>query len=520
MVTTPQSVKAVSGAQPSTAGADEVTRRIFGRGSGYLIVWVLQFAGSVIVTPILTRVLNPRAFGQTVLALTLFQVIVGIAGLSLQSGIQRLYVEDKGEERARGVLFMAIVLTCAVGIAIFLTGDLWARFFGFSGDTELVRLTVLWAAIGAIATNCLGLLRSQDRLAPFAAISLLQSVVAQAIAIGAVLIVGRNAVVYLTGLLTGQIIAAAIAIVVVRPSPKRALDVGTNLSTLAFSLPLIPSVLGAFVLNAGDRIVVKHYLGLVQVGRYQIAYNVGCFGILMLGVVNQSVAPMFFAIKEDALRWEVLARMRDHVLELIFPFVAAVCIASPIVLRIWAPPSYRPNSLVAITCVVVISTIPYAMYVASIRILLWHRKTGLVAWSSGTAAVLNVLLNIALVPHFGIMGSAVATLICYVWLGICAGYATRKYVLLRRPGWPVFGSVGLALVSCYVGIALPTSPAWLIIRLVLAVGFGILLLIGGRRLVKGPSVKRQRYAHSARSRARRPLIGMASEPTMKEVEST
>src|SRR5690606_13548212 len=44
---------------------------------------------------------------------------------------------------------------------------------------------------------------------------------------------------------------------------------------LAFGLPLIPSSLGMFVINYGDRYFLKHFTTLAEVGVYSLGFKFG-----------------------------------------------------------------------------------------------------------------------------------------------------------------------------------------------------------------------------------------------------
>ena len=89
------------------------------------------------------------------------------------------------------------------------------------------------------------------------------------------------------------------------------------------------------------------------------------------------------------------------------------------------------------------------------------------------AAVVNIGLNVAMVPFIGITGSAIATVLSYA---LCARL-TRPSVSsgLQVPGPSALLSIligGAVAVTLAIGV-LPTSPAWLALRL--AMGAGALL---------------------------------------------
>jgi O-antigen/teichoic acid export membrane protein len=254
-------------------------------------------------------------------------------------------------------------------------------------------------------------------------------------------------------------------------------------AVLAFSLPLVASNLAGFVLNLGDRVVIQRDLGSVPVGRYQIAYNVGFFGVLLLTMLNAAWIPMCFAVPDDAERWELMAQLRDGSMRVVLPFIAAVCFGAPIALLLWAPSTYHPTHLVSITILVVVSTIPYAMFMSSSRVLLWFKLTGRVFRYSAIAAILNVILNLVLVPSYGILGSAIATFLCYGALGISTYLSATRLVRLRKPHVGFYAGALATVPVGVLGVILPTTTFGLMLRAALSVCCGAFLLIFGAELL-------------------------------------
>jgi O-antigen/teichoic acid export membrane protein len=169
----------------------------------------------------------------------------------------------------------------------------------------------------------------------------------------------------------------------------------------------------------------------------------------------------------------VLARSRDQVYAILVPVVLGMAIGLPAVLQLWAPASYHPATLTGVTVLVVVSTVAYAASLGPIRVLLSTGRTRTLAVATAAAAVVNVALNLVLVPAWGIDGSAAATVISYVVLAAAVWAVSRP--ALRLPSLPVatalrlVAAVGVAAAS----VALPTSAPFFEVRL----GIGALTLI-------------------------------------------
>jgi O-antigen/teichoic acid export membrane protein len=316
----------------------------------------------------------------------------------------------------------------------------------------------------AISSAALGLLRSRDQLVPFATVSLLQSAVAEALSLTFVLLIHRTAAEYVLGQLVAQGAAVVVALGVTRPLLLRGRDLGIVGDALSFAIPLVPASLAAFVLDVSDRLVVQHDLGSAAVARYAVARNIGAIPILMLSALNTVWMPRVFALGDARVRDSVLVHSRDALYALLIPVIIGLGISAPVLLRIWAPPSYRPDSLVGVVAIVATTSVAYAGGLSHIRTLLAAGRTLPVAVSTVVAAAINLSLNIAAVPLLGIYGSALATLVSYMALQALLGVVARGAARLRSPPPALVAGLIAAVAIVFLALGLPMSPAFLAVR--------------------------------------------------------
>ncbi len=450
-----------------TVGATVGT--MFGRDGLYMLASSLQLLSGVLVTPIVTRVLGLHQYGIFAADLALLYVLYYTANLGLNIGVQRLYSQPDGERRSRNLLATSVVVVAAVTAVVYATGTWWAPRLGFGPFPLSTRLTVVWSGLFALTWIWLAVLRCNERLRVFAIVCLLQSIVG--IGLGAlVAFLGSGLA---TEVLWSAVVVQAIALLLgmwtIRPHWRGILDFGTTRSTLRFSLPVLPLQLSTFTMSAADRIVILRDLGAAETGRYQVAYTVSAVGISMLTFLNLAWLPRIFAITDRATRGEVLAHSRNGLYQLLVPVTLAIALGAPVVLPIWAPSSFRTESLLPVIVLVVASTFPVCTAFVHSRLLLSEGRPVSVAGVTVTAAVVNVVLNLVLVPHIGINGSALATLIAYTLLAV--GMAAVSRPLLPLPRAPVWLWVRLALAVPMVLCSrfVPVSAPWAVVRLVACV---------------------------------------------------
>lgn len=458
----------VTATSDQQATVDREVAGLFGRDSLYVVSWAVQIIAAAVVTPVVTRLMGPVEFGRTALSNAVMQTLFVVAGLGLQTAIQRHHARADGAVEARKILSAAIAVAAVVTVVVDLTGPLWSPLIGLPSYSGAIRLAVVWAGVSAVTNSALALLRSQDRLLPFVVVNLFQSLVAEVLSLLLVGLVSPTAKEFILGQLLAQVAATVVALALVVPHRLGSRDVALVREALAYAIPLVPAVLGSLILASADRLVIGHDLGQAEVARYQIAYNVGALPMLLLSLLDSAWMPRFFALADRDTRGEVLAASRDFLYRLLVPVVVGLSIGAPVVLRVWAPASYHPEKLLLVTSVVIVTVIPYTAGIASIRTLLLAGRTRVIAGATVVAAVLNIVLNLLLVPRFHLVASAASTLAAFVVLQLLLERSARAVVVLRpvdrRTVRQLWGAGALALAAAAAPISLPL----LVIRSVLA----------------------------------------------------
>jgi O-antigen/teichoic acid export membrane protein len=261
----------------------------------------------------------------------------------------------------------------------------------------------------------------------------------------------------------------AIALLVARPRLAGLVDWPVAWRALKLGVPLALSGLAGFVLNAGDRIIVQRELGAAEVGRYQVAYTVGYVVVLLLSFTSSAWTPRFAELRDPEHRWRLSTQSRDSLYRLLVPVILGITLGAPIALRIVAPPSYGQEGLLVVVFLVALSAFPVAASGASGRVLITARRGKTLALIAGTAAVLNVVLNLAFVPWMGIAGAALATVLSFTFLAAVQVRVLPDTPVWRRPPTRLVVEMATAIAVSAATVLLPQSSTWNLLRLAVAV---------------------------------------------------
>lgn len=449
---------------------------LFGRGLLYVVVTSLPIFTATIVSPILAHVLGPEDFGMLAAAISLHQVLMAAAIFGVDQALILIRAESGGDRAARMLVTAGTLLALALTVVAGATITLWSGLLGFDQDSSLALITVLWTVPTTFLQLGLALLMAKDKLRAFALVSILLTVGSQVIGLVLILLGPRIAGVYAGGGLLGRLLAAAACLVLVRPLWFRRGDWTVVRGALLLGLPIALGALSSFVLNSGDRLVIQRLMGPEEVGRYQVAYTIGFEAITIFCFTGEAWAARFAGVRDDARRWRLLGQARDHVYELLAPALLGVNLAAPLVLRIFAPASFRPAGLLLVVLVVSLSGVPTIATLGSTRALITQHRTKPIALAAGVAAAANLVLCFALVPIFGLIGAGAATVVSISVQAVILRLAFRPFADWPRvPAHVVVTTLATSGLATAFAFA-PQTAGWIALRTGLALLAGVWMI--------------------------------------------
>lgn len=438
----------------------------FSRDLLYALVLAVPLVASAIFAPLLTRALGASEFGSISAAISLNQLFVAGALIGLDQAVLVQRGEDGNSTAARGLVASAFVaVSVTMGLAL-LTSHWWLPVFGFE-NRQLGLLALAWTAPNALVVMMTTLLLAEKRFVPFAVLNLASTVGGQVISLILVLVGVPSATTYVWGMAAVATVSTVLGMGLVRPRWSGLRDVATTRRALALGIPLAMNAVAGYVLNAGDRIVIQSLLTPADVGRYQAAYLIGNAVILVLYALGQSWTPRLVELRDPRDRMAVHAHSRNSLYLILAPAVLGVSLAAPWGLRVLAPSSFEPETLTVVVALIAVAAFPVAAGGASGRELLTLRRGRAIAATTMGTALVNVGLNIILLPRIGIAGAALATLLSFM---LQAG--SKLLLLPKEPRWPrtpwrVWAVVAVAVAAALASTLVPDTRTTMAVRFVL-----------------------------------------------------
>lgn len=199
---------------------------------------------------------------------------------------------------------------------------------------------------------------------------------------------------------------------------------------LIYGLPLMMLESLGLVLRLSDRYLIEAILGVSALGQYSASYNLTSYiDVIILAALMQAVKPAYMQMWESQGKLptqQFLSGGFRMYMVIGIPFIAMFSITSPYLLGFLAGDKYSPGTVI-IPYVAVSFWLEGAMHFLAAGLYIFKHTRLLMIWSL-VATVINLVLNVLLIPRFGITGAAVVTIISYVIFMIGVTGSAFRYV--------------------------------------------------------------------------------------------
>lgn len=508
--------------QVAPAEAHSATARHI-RGSslllvGKLLAQVMEFGAQVL----LVRALSKADYGAFSYALSFALLCKGIAMFGLPDTLSRfipLYREHRQHDRLLGALVLAFATVIGLGLLIAAGLNVGINVFDLKPTDDPAALSLLAIMAFLIPIEALdGLLTNLfAALASPRVIFFRQSVLGPGLRLA--LVVALTAlqadVLFLTiGYLLISLLGVALyGVMFARTLRGQDWLAGLRLRALrypareiyGFAIPLLASVLVWLVIESSDALLLGYFHNTEAVASFR--------AVLPMARLNQGVI-LTFALLYTPLAARLYAR-RDHsgladlywqtalwmtVLSLPI-FLLTFCFAGTMTVQVYGP---RYADSVPIMALLSLGYFFHTVLGFNGLTLKVYGRLRFTVAVDVAATVVNVIVNLALIPPYGVLGAAVGSASTLIVHNLLKQYGLWRYTgisLFRRQYALVYGMAALVALAL-LGLQIAILPESLPLALALgAAGSLVVLAVSWRALAVGqmfPELGRWPLVRSAR----------------------
>ncbi|MGZ4891911.1 MAG: oligosaccharide flippase family protein [Halobacteriota archaeon] len=421
----------------------------------------LVSVSGIILLPILTRGLATGDYGAYVQVTTTVALLAFPLTLGLSVALIRLVALQEVQADIREDFYSLLLVVVSFGVLV--SGVLLAlsrplAAYLFNGNLIVAAILPLLTLLTSLNIFLLDFFRAFQQHGRYAFFLVIQTYVG-VVFVSYFIFAGRGVTGAVLGLLLSQVVLFAILLSIIVARIGVAIPRLRRLRQyMAFSVPLIPANLTFWVVNSSDRYLIGVLLGASYVAFYAPSYTLG-FVISMLAwplvLMITAALPRHYDDADFAVIKTVFKYALKYFLAVAIPAVFIISSLSRPLLLFLSTPEIAANGYL-VTPFIAVSALLWGIGSILGEVFVLGKKTRIVGVLWAVSGVMNVGLNVLLIPYFGIIGAAVTTLASFTFTFVAMAYYSRGHMSFDIDASFIVKSVvaSLAVTAVILGLDL------------------------------------------------------------------
>jgi len=386
----------------------------------YTFSSILSAAIPFLLLPILTRYLSPVEYGQIAMFNIFTSALAAIVGLSAHGAANRRFFDNdvSNIELARfngNCFFILLASTLFILFILFFIDTVLASYLG---------IPPIWIYFGIASVFCsfilnlrLGQWQIREKAKLFGFFQVVISIVVFSFSLLFVISFHLGGEGRIYGIVLTSIIVGLVSYSILRHDELLLFEYNRQdiQDALSFGVPLIPHVLGGFLLLSVDRLVINKELGLEMTGIYMVAVSLGSALNIIFSSINRAYSPWLFGqlkVNDEEKKIAIVKNTYIYFVFLILISLFAFFIAPSIFKLIVGGKFHQAADVLPI---IIIGQVFLGMYFMVTNYIFYVKKTKYLSYVTISSGAINVVLLLLLIPYYGISGAAFAFLIANLW---------------------------------------------------------------------------------------------------------
>lgn len=404
-------------------------QRFFKDSAVYTIGNILTRGMAIFMLPIYTRLLSPSDYGVIDMISIIGSLINVTIALEINQGFGRYYSEtvsakEQDEYSSTSLWFVLFAYSTFLIFSMLFSNWLNDKIIGSNYSIAIFQIALFSIWGNGIFLFLQNQLRWYMLSKEYTIVGVVYTFVSYSITIVLMLVYKLGATAVFWGLFLGNVTAAILSWYYAKGKFKLVFVWEKLQIMLNYSIPLIPASVGTIALLYIDRIAIKNLMSLSDVGIFGIAFRFSAIVSLVLSGFQTAMAPLIYQNYKNVEAPVEIARIFKYFLLSVLSFITALSFFSKEVLIVFTTPAYYGAA--QIIPIISFATLFLAMNIFTPGLSL-AKKTKIIAVINIFAGVLNTVLNYSLIPHFGIIGASISTLLSSIVTFIIYMKYSQKY---------------------------------------------------------------------------------------------
>ncbi len=386
-----------------------------------------------ILLPLYTTYLTTADYGLLAIIEAIAQFSIGVLSFKLSTAMLRWASVESDTYKKKQIIFTAMLSSGILIIPFVVSSFIFASYLSellLDSDKLYIYFYYLSIYIFVEIYNSfiLDLLRLKQKSVLYIIILITKLLLNLVLAIYFV----AYAQIGVEGIVLSMLISSALFSFVTIPFTLKQIvfkfDIKTGKEMFIYGFPLVFSTISTMILTLADRFALKHFYSLSEVGIYNLGYKLSSIvNIVIIQSFQMGFLPIAYKMYDKEGAKEFFAKVLTYLtFVLVFSVLTLSFYSKEIILLLSKDPAYYEAYKIVpfISYTFLIKGI-YYMFSLGLHFV---KKTKYNSFIVLTGAVINLILNFALIPNYGIYGASIASIISsFVILVLYYYYSQREY---------------------------------------------------------------------------------------------
>ena len=411
------------------------------------VIFAIGNVGSKIINffliPLFTNYLSTEQYGITDLIFTICSVAIPVIIFNINEAIIRFAMDKYADyNKIMSVGFVVLALSILLALPLYIIAWLYSPISQYRMYIYVYVLTY-----GVCEVNVF-YLRGKEKLLSFSISNILRTLLTALFNMLFLVVLHLEISGYLIAFICANVITSIFAFFAGRifeVFEKFSFDRQLFRDMIKYSLPLIPNSFMWWIIDSSDRIMITALVGVSVSGIYAISSKITALISFISTIFNQAYS--YSALREEESTDRI--DFNNKVLDILFAAVTLTGLCVMTIIKVFMKyyvaqeffeAWYYAPPLIVGTCILVIATffsVSYTVNKDSVGFL----KSG------ALGAMVNIILNLILIPQLGALGAAIATCVSYIAIFIFRSKDIKKYIQMNIYSFRHIASVFILMVS-------------------------------------------------------------------------
>lgn len=382
-------------------------------------------------TPIITRMISPEQYGISSIFTVAVNICILICGLGLDQGFVRHFYEED-EKKRDSLLYSCIkipvLLTLLMSFFIIFFRKKISLFLFQEYNFEMIIVFILMIFLSLINRFSILIVRMNQKAKLFSLFQILTQISNFIFIILFFKNYGNNYKTLVIAGIMSLFLVTVISIITERKNWIYSKENGkfSSKELIKYSLPLSITMALNWVFSSGDKIVIKYFSTLTELGLYAAAFKI----VALLNIIQTGFTTFWTPVayeRHEKNKDEKIFFEKIHEYMSFFMFLVAVILlmGKDLLIMILGPKYALASDIMPM---LTLMPIMYTISETTVLGINFHKKTKYHLYISISVAILNIVGNILLVPKFGAKGAAISTGLSYIVFFSLRTYFSLKFI--------------------------------------------------------------------------------------------